>query len=155
KPDHVWEPQTTKLLLHLSANAKHVVIGGAYFGDHAIIVAKKLVQSDGICHAFEPNKKQFAMLQRNARNNGLDNIIFNCIGLWENDKTTLRLINESDDAKSSSSVIVQGSSQLDDNTFQTISLDSYGIQHNIDKIDLIMLDIEGGELSALKGASRY
>ena len=51
KPDHVWEPQTTKLLLHLATNAKHVVIGGAYFGDQAILVAKKLVPSGGICYA--------------------------------------------------------------------------------------------------------
>ena len=155
KPDHVWEPQTTKLLLYLATNAKHVVIGGAYFGDQAIMVAKKLVQSGGICHAFEPNKEQFAMLQRNAINNRLSNTVFNCIGLWENDKTTLRLTDESDDSKASSDVVVQKSSQLDDSTFPSISLNTYGTQHNIDRIDLIMLDIEGGELLALKGAHKY
>src|SRR5688572_14208049 len=38
-PNHVWEPQTTKLLLHFSTNAKNVIIAGAYFGDQAIPVA--------------------------------------------------------------------------------------------------------------------
>lgn len=27
-PDHVWEPQTTRLLLYLSKGAKNVVVGG-------------------------------------------------------------------------------------------------------------------------------
>src|SRR4051812_49729599 len=35
-PDHVWEPQTTKLLLHLARGARNVVVGGAYFGDQAV-----------------------------------------------------------------------------------------------------------------------
>src|SRR5687768_17904589 len=35
EPDHVWEPQTTRTLLELTRGAKQVVIGGAYFGDHA------------------------------------------------------------------------------------------------------------------------
>jgi hypothetical protein len=42
-PDHVWEPQTTKLLLKLACSAKHILIGGAYFGDHAIILALYIV----------------------------------------------------------------------------------------------------------------
>jgi FkbM family methyltransferase len=152
-PDHVWEPQTTKLLLYLATNAKHVVIGGAYFGDQAILVAQKLAQSGGICHAFEPNKEEFAMLERNARNNDLHNMRLNCIGLWENDKTSLRLIG--DDALAYPEVVTEQSPQLDDSTFPTISLNTYGKQHNIDSFDLIMLDLEGGEFPALRGSDRY
>ena len=40
EPDHVWEPQTTKLLLHLGAGAGQVVVGGAYSGDQAILLAQ-------------------------------------------------------------------------------------------------------------------
>ncbi len=67
KPDHVWEPQTTRLLVHLAGSASHVVIGGAYSGDQAILVADRLAETGGICHAFEPNGEQLEMLQRNAR----------------------------------------------------------------------------------------
>lgn len=153
KPDHVWEPQTTKLLLYLATDAKHVIIGGAYFGDHAILIAKKLSQSNGICHAFEPNKKQFAMLQRNTKNNSLNNIILNNIGLWEDDQTLLKLIGE--DAHAHSEPVSQNASQSDNDTFKTTTLNSYGQQHDIENIDLIMLDIEGAELSVLKGALGY
>jgi FkbM family methyltransferase len=153
KPDHVWEPQTTKLLIYLATNARHIAIGGAYFGDQAILVANKLAETGGICHAFEPNKEQFAMLERNARNNGLNKMMLNCIGLWENDKTILRLVGN--DAFAYSKVVTAQSSQLDDSTFPTISLNTYGKQHNIDRFDLIMLDLEGTELPALRGADRY
>src|SRR4051794_10207528 len=39
RPEHVWEPQTTKLLLHLAQGARNVVVGGAYFGDQAVLLA--------------------------------------------------------------------------------------------------------------------
>ena len=29
RPDHVWEPQTTRLLLQLARGAKHVIVGGS------------------------------------------------------------------------------------------------------------------------------
>jgi hypothetical protein len=90
-PDHVWEPQTTKLLLHLSAKARHVIIGGAYFGDQAIPVARELERQGGTCHAFELNDDQAKMLAHNAELNGLKNVAVNIIGLWSDDKTQLNL----------------------------------------------------------------
>src|SRR5262245_60140185 len=33
-PDHVWEPQTTRLLTALAKDAANVIVGGAYIGDH-------------------------------------------------------------------------------------------------------------------------
>lgn len=149
EPDHVWEPQTTKLLVHLSTHAKHVVIGGAYFGDHAILVAQKLAQSHGLCHAFEPNKKQLNALKRNSEINKLTNIMFNEVGLWENDFTLLKLVG--DDSHAHPEI----DKEMSLKSFPTITIDTYGSQHDISSIDLIMLDIEGAELSALKGSSHY
>ena len=39
RPDHIFEPQTTKLFVHLAKGAKNIFIGGAYSGDHAILGA--------------------------------------------------------------------------------------------------------------------
>jgi hypothetical protein len=47
KPDHVFEPQTTKLFLHLAKGAKHIVIGGAYAGDHAVPGARVISKNGG------------------------------------------------------------------------------------------------------------
>jgi hypothetical protein len=74
KPDHVWEPQTTKLLMLLSKNLKEVLIGGAYFGDQAILLANEIKKNNGCVHAFEPNLDQFNMLKHNADINGINNI---------------------------------------------------------------------------------
>src|SRR5690349_12426557 len=57
--DHLFEPQTTKLLMHLSKGSKQVLIGGAYAGDHVIQVARALAETGGQVHAFEPDSEQF------------------------------------------------------------------------------------------------
>jgi FkbM family methyltransferase len=152
KPDHVWEPQTTRLLVHLAANASHVVIGGAYSGDQAILVADRLAETGGICHAFEPNGEQLEMLQRNARNNGLTNIRFERRGLWLDDQTMLRLVG--DDSFAHPEVAAPNGAG-DDDCFPTTSINRYGADQGIERIGLIMLDIEGAELAALKGADQY
>ena len=148
-PDHVWEPQTTRLLVHLAATAKHVVIGGAYSGDQAILVAQQMRDHDGVCHAFEPNDDQRTMLARNANNNGLDNVVFSGAGLWEDSETTLKLVG--DDSFAHPEVADGG----DADSFPTTSINAYGAENGIDSIGLIMLDIEGAELAALKGADNY
>lgn len=153
KPDHVWEPQTTKLLLRLSKVAKHVVIGGAYFGDQAILVAKALKESRGVCHVFDLNRQQLSLLRRNARYNHLNNIRINCIGLWENDKTFLTLIGENSLAHSEPQISTF--QKKANRGFATTTLNQYGQKWNVPQCDLIMLDIEGGELCALKGADNY
>jgi FkbM family methyltransferase len=149
EPDHVWEPQTTKLLLHLSKEQKHVLIGGGYFGDQAILVAKNMQNHGGFCHVFEANRKLFKMLEMNSKNNHLDNIILNFNGLWSDDTSKLKLIG--DDDVSAYTEIVDASNE-DDDIVSTISINTYCCNNDIQQIGLIMLDIEGGEYEVFKGA---
>ncbi|HUR83165.1 MAG TPA: FkbM family methyltransferase [Thermoanaerobaculia bacterium] len=143
KPDHVWEPQTTKLLLHLSRNVAHVVIGGAYFGDQAIPVAHAM-RGRGVCHAFEPNGEMAAVLERNASLNALDNVRVHPLALWSD--TTSRLAFVGDDAYASTVASEHGIS--------TTTIDAYAESAGIDRVGLIMLDLEGGELPVLRGAEQ-
>lgn len=146
KPDHVWEPQTTKLLLHFAERAAHVLIGGAYFGDQALLIAHRL-RDRGVCHAFEPNADQAAMLVHNARLNGIGNLSVQAVGLWSDDTSRLRLVGH--DALASSVAASEGDLEP---TFATTTIDAYLRQENIARVDLIMLDLEGAELAALQGA---
>jgi FkbM family methyltransferase len=146
QPDHVWEPQTTRLLLYLAGNAAHVLVGGAYFGDQAILIAHQM-RGQGVVHAFEPNEEQAAMLAHNRDLNGLDNVRVQQIGLWSDDVSRLRLVGP--DALASS---VAASAEDSGPTFATTTIDSYLQQHQVDRLDLIMLDLEGAELAALEGA---
>ena len=91
-PDHAWEPQTSRILVNLAKGAKQVVIGGAYFGDHAILIAREIAAGGGVVHAFEPNNEQRAMLTRNAEINGLSNIRPRPEGLWSDSSTSLKLV---------------------------------------------------------------
>jgi FkbM family methyltransferase len=149
-PDHVFEPQTTKLFLHLAKRAKHVVIGGAYAGDHAIPGAKVMAKNGGVIHGFEPSDEQRALLTRNARLNDVArNVRAVPLGLWDNDKTTLELVG--DDAFAHA-VPLRSKARKGAITFAATSIAAYAAKNGIRKIDLILIDIEGAELPALKGA---
>ncbi len=148
-PDHAWEPQTTKTLLHLAKDAKNVVVGGAYFGDHSILIAKKIAANQGVVHAFEPNHDQRNMLLHNAKLNSLNNIQARSEGLWENSSTNLALVGYDSFAHSET---VEAHRE---DAFQTITMEDYLKSQEVNQLDLIMLDIEGAELSALKGAEKF
>lgn len=146
--DHVWEPQTTKLLVRLAARARHVLIGGAYAGDQALPVMQAMSPNGGLCHCFEPNAEEAAALARNAARNGLGNYRLRSEGLW---RESTAMIFEGDDSHASSRPAADG----EDPDFHALSIDGYCASAPGDPVDLdlIMLDIEGGEHDALRGAA--
>lgn len=144
-PNHVWEPQTTKLLLHLAKGAKTVVVGGAYFGDHVIPIAKLISRSGGVVHAFEPNDRQREMLIRNARLNDLENVIPNACGLWNEHNSVLAMVGF--DAFASSVDAPAGVEGI-----STVRIDEYLKANSETTPQLIMIDLEGAEFKALQGA---
>lgn len=146
-PTHVWEPQTTRLLRHLAAQTHgDVLIGGAYFGDHAILLGKQLAADSRKVHCFEPNEAQSGMLARNVIINDLHNLAIQRLGLWDQSSQRLKL-----DGFDSFANVVVASAQ--EEGFQTIRIDDYCESQNA-HLGLIMLDIEGAELRALQGAAK-
>ncbi|MDT7524354.1 FkbM family methyltransferase [Rhodoferax sp. TBRC 17198] len=145
-PSHVWEPQTTKLLLELGRDLQgDVLVGGAYFGDQAVLVARQLAGRDLKVHCFEPNPQQAAMLQRNIDLNHLSNVVVNVAGLWSRSGERMRL----DGFDSFANMV----SVQDGSGFDTVAMDDYAQQQGR-RISLIQLDIEGAELAALQGAQQ-
>ncbi|MCZ4330203.1 FkbM family methyltransferase [Castellaniella denitrificans] len=144
-PSHVWEPQTTRLLKYLSQqNEGDVLVGGAYFGDHAILLGRQLVGSCRQVHCFEPNAAQAEMLQKNVALNQLSNLVINRTGIWDATNQLLKLDGFDSFANA---VLVDGG----EDSFPTTTIDDY-CQQAGRQLGLLMLDIEGAEYRALKGA---
>ncbi|MFW7342516.1 FkbM family methyltransferase [Pollutimonas sp. H1-120] len=145
-PTHVWEPQTTRLLQYLARNTKKdILIGGAYFGDHAILLGRQLEDSDRLIHCFEPDISQSGMLKINAEINNLDNMRIHPLGLWRESNQHLKL--EGFDSLASSVV-----ADNEPGAFATVSIDDYMATQGR-ACGLIMIDIEGGELNVLQGSA--
>jgi len=143
-PEYVWEPQTTRLLLYLARNAKNVIIGGAYFGDQALPIALEMSNQGGFVHAFDLNINQNNILYENMLLNNIRNIKIVSKGLWNNSTTYLKLSNTNELA----STIPSFQNELSN----TITIEEYLVRESISTLELIMLDIEGSELTVLKGA---
>ena len=144
-PNHVWEPQTTKVLQYFSKGAKNVIIGGAYFGDHALIVAEG-IKGTGVCHTFEPNAVNCLLIEENAELNNITNLRINRQALWS--KSGEKLTFEGEDALAST---IPASDDAK-NYIDTLSLDDYLKRSNISQVELIMIDVEGGEMKVLEGS---
>ncbi len=150
QPDHVWEPQTTRLLCMLSEGSNAVIIGGAYIGDHALTIAAMLVQQGGggVVHAFEPMEIAYKQLERNIELNGLGNVRPRRLGLWADSGRLLKI--DGPAALGSSHVIAEDAQD----GVRAISIDDYVTAEGIASVGLIMLDTEGGEEEALRGARK-
>lgn len=147
-PDHVWEPQTTRLLIALAKEASNVIVGGAYIGDHAVLIARATA---GMVHAFEPMQHAFDRLLHHLEINELDNVVAQRLGLWDSSATTLRLDGH---LALASSVPIRESQSFVGEATESISIDDYVKAKSLAKVELIMLDTEGGEERALNGAGK-
>ena len=142
-PDHVWEPQTTRLLLHLAQSGGDAIVGGAYFGDQAIAIADAL-KGRAACHAFEPDETQAGMLARNAALNHLDNVRVDRRALWSEAGATLGLVGSD----------AYGRTAAGEGGIATTTIDAFAGEAGIGRVGLIMLDLEGSEQAVLLGAEK-
>jgi FkbM family methyltransferase len=149
-PDHVWEPQTTKLLTTLAIGATNVIVGGAYIGDQVALVARGNPDSKrpAMVHAFEPMQHAFDRLQRHVSLNDLENVVCHRSALWSESNVRLRLDGH---LALASSLIEENEPSGDGESCQSLSIDEYVMTHKLTPVELIMLDIEGGEEQALRG----
>ena len=140
RPNHVWEPQTTKLLTTLARGCRNVIVGGAYIGDHVIPMAQIAEQ----VHAFEPMLQAHERLLRNIQLNTANNVRPHRIGLWDKSGELLKL--DGDMALASSETSPNGD-------VESLTIDDYVQRERLASVGLIMLDTEGGEERAIAGAA--
>ena len=148
-PDHVWEPQTTRLLTTLARDATNVIIGGAYIGDQTVLIAHAM--PGGRVHAFEPMKHAFERLLHHLQINDLDNVVAHRLGLWSTSNASLQLDGH---LALASSIAVAAGQNASAETAESLAIDDYVRSQDLSRVELIMLDTEGGEENALMGAQQ-
>jgi FkbM family methyltransferase len=117
---------------------------GAHIGIPAIIMAKK--NRFKKIYSLEPVKENFKVLCENIKLNNLENIIISVnAGIGERDETLK--INKSFSTNSHS--IVMEESSLEKEEIRVVSIQTLVKENNVEKFDLIKMDIEGYEYNVI------
>ncbi|WP_379128447.1 FkbM family methyltransferase [Paenibacillus sp. sgz500958] len=126
---------------------------GANYGWYSTLFAQAVGQK-GRVHSFEPVSPTFSELDKNIKLNKLKNVVINQLALSDYDgeaEIYLPVKSGSEDA----ALIIDPALQHETYHCQVQTLDTYIHKYNINHIDLIKIDIEGGELKALIGFEQY
>ncbi len=125
---------------------------GAHHGLYTLL-ASKLVGPTGRVIAFEPSPRERKRLMKHLRINGAHNVeVDNSALAAKTGETELYLADSLNDWCNSLRKPPNGAQQVV--TVPTKTLDELVSQRNVSRIDLLKLDIEGGELDALLGAEK-
>jgi len=138
-----WAQQEIDRLAAFIHDSDTVIDAGAFIGTHSRAFSE-LVGADGHVHAFEPSRRTLPFLQSNAQSADFPNITVHGFGLGETAETK-RFVFE--DANLGASHAVEDTADADD-SIEIRRLDDAGL----DKVDFIKADVEGMEISLLKGA---
>ncbi len=145
----VYEPVESYLFTHLLKPGMTVIDAGANIGQYTLL-ASTIVGTEGAVHSFEPVPDTFVQISTNVKVNQLSNVYLNQAALW-NESTTLKLSlsDEMKDNIGSYSVGVKNQATTVESV--SVRLDDYIVSKKIKRVDLIKMDIEGAEFSALTG----
>ncbi|MBU6399774.1 MAG: FkbM family methyltransferase [Verrucomicrobia bacterium] len=147
---HSLETGTADLIHRLLREDDVAFDIGANVGWFTVLMGLQV--SRGACHAFEPTPDFFDRLCYNCRLNGLsDRVVLNRVALGDKEGQ-VQLYTFANLGGGHTSTSKLGRDDYSVSTAPMTTLDNYTTQGNIRRIDLIKLDVEGAELSVLKGA---
>ena len=145
----VESEETVDLYLSLSKlNAGNIVIDiGAYCGLTALAFAERVGLS-GHIYAFEPDPENFQALQTNVNKYSINNVTLENAAVWK----TNGFIALQAEGTISSAIQVLAARENATVNVKSINLSDYIIKNNINKLDLIKIDVEGAELEILSSS---
>jgi FkbM family methyltransferase len=107
------------------------------------------VGSTGRVHAFEPTPKLARNIRSNLELNCLENVAVNPTDVSDTSgHATLHLVEPDNPGVNS---IVNPSPGARTLEVPTVTLDGYIVAHDVGRVDVIKIDIEGAEMPALRG----
>ena len=146
-----YEEESCAHWIRLARESKIIFDIGANVGLYSLLAARANPQSE--IYAFEPTPEVAAILSGNIELNRVQNISVEPMAVGSSDRRGfLRLCAGSDGSNEGMNYLAGGRRDDSDLPVDVVSLDSYCQHHDIERIDLIKMDIEGGEYEALLGA---
>lgn len=146
-----YDHDAVRRLARFLADGDAVVDAGANIGFYAVPLGRRLRDAGGEVWAIEPVAANASRLLENVRANGLDGtvtVIRAALGDAEGE-TTLRL--EAGERTGNATPSPDGTGE----SVPLRTLDSIAESEGIRSCALLKLDVEGSELTALRGASRF
>jgi FkbM family methyltransferase len=127
-----------------------LIDAGANFGLFSIF-SSHIIGKEGKIYSFEPVERTKEFLEKNIKNNNIDNCIVVKKALGESNKEVDIFINDKN--LEESSLVINNLLRRKEKIKQ-IKLDDFIKDNNIQKVDFIKADIEGAERNMLRGAEK-
>jgi FkbM family methyltransferase len=147
-----YEPQETQLALRLLRPGMTAVDVGANWGYFTLVCAHR-VGSNGRVFALEPHPQLVSMLGENVTDNHLSHVEVIRVAAGAAAGTTAFVGFDHHAGNSGVSRAARGADRVDFES-PVAALDDLLDGRQIDRVDLVKVDIEGAEVAALAGMSR-
>ena len=148
--DYIWEPQTLRLALRLQPPDGTTIVAGGHIGYDALHLAQAMRGHGGRVVVFEPVAAQFERLLQNQELSHIENMVVERIAISDCNKAEVTLY--LDGPRSSIDLSHDAVSGQRVEKVRAVSLDSYAAEHDLGKVSMLFLDVEGSELKVLSGA---
>jgi FkbM family methyltransferase len=148
-----YEREACELWSRCARSAKVIFDVGANIGVYSVLAAKANPQAR--VHAFEPTPEVLTSLQQNIELNNLSNITVNGLAVGKENGTAFLQRCTGVDGTNEGMNFIAPSEEVDCKSqipVSMVSLETYCEQQGIQQIDLMKVDIEGGEFDAFVGA---
>jgi len=147
-----YEPETTRLIERLLKPGDCFIDIGAHAGYYSLLAAKR-VGPHGNVFAFEPEPMNYHLLVNNIELNGYVNIraVRKAIGSLVG--SSALFLSGADNGQHS--LFRLGPPEQGDISVEVTTLDAFLEAEGWPRVDLIKIDIEGGETNALDGMQRF
>jgi len=143
-----FEPSESKFLTGQIKESDICVDIGANVGFYTLSFGKKACR--GVVHSFEPVPLNYHVLAVNVLSNCLPNVVMNNCAVG--DKTGDVKFCVARDGAFSSLVDTGREAIVEQVTTRIVTLDSYCSTYNVQRVDVLKVDVEGAEMAVLRGA---
>ena len=149
-----YEPNEFMFLSQVLQPGMTFIDVGANDGLYSMFASQR-IGSEGTVLALEPSEREFARLNRNLQLNRLTNIRPLRLAASDNQGVAiLRIAGFGHEGQNTLGGFAYSITQQGTEEVVTTTLDAIATEHSLQRVDIIKIDAEGGELRVLHGAPR-